>query len=250
MKLLTGKTALITGASRGIGAATARLFGAQGAAVAVNYASSEQAANEVVQEIVASGGKATAVKADVSDPVQIREMVMKTAGELGDIDILVLNAGFNFPTVPFLQYQWEDFEKKLNNEMRSAFFCCQEVLPKMIEKKAGCIVAVSSGLSRQPGPGFVAHSSAKSALDAFAKSLALELGPNGIRINVVAPGLTETDATAHMPAEIKQMMAEHSPLRRNAQPEDIAGAILMMASDQAQFITGTYLPVSGGAQMI
>lgn len=249
MKLLSGKTALITGSSRGIGAATAKLFAEQGAAVAINYANSEQAANEVVQEIIAAGGKAVAIKADVSDPQQIKEMVSKTCEQLGNIDIMVLNAGFSFPTVPFMQYQWEDFEKKLVNEMKAAFFCCQEVVPMMQEKKAGCIVAVSSGLSRQPGPGFIAHSSAKSALDAFVKSLALELGPAGIRVNVVAPGLTETDATSHMPAEIKQMMAEHTPLQRNAQPDDIAGAILMMACDQTQFITGAYIPVSGGNHM-
>ena len=120
----------------------------------------------------------------------------------------------------------------------------------MQEKKSGCIIAVSSGLSRSPGKGFIAHSSTKSALDAFVKSLALELGPDGIRVNAVAPGLTETDAIAFMPENIKQMIAEHTPLKKNAQPEDIAGAILMMASDQAQFITGAYIPVSGGSLMV
>jgi 3-oxoacyl-[acyl-carrier protein] reductase len=111
-------------------------------------------------------------------------------------------------------------------------------------------VIVSSGLSRHPGMGFCAHSSAKSALDAFAKSLALELGPSGIRVNVVAPGLTITDATSFMPEENKNRSAEATPLKRNAQPEDIAGAILVMASDHAGFITGNYLPVSGGSQML
>ncbi len=250
MNMLSGKTALITGASRGIGAATAKLFGDHGAAVAVNYANSESAANGVVQEIVNAGGKAFAVKADVSDPAQIEKMIAVTNRELGNIDILILNAGFSFPTVPFVQYQWEDFERKLTNELKAAFTCCKVVVPQMIEKKSGCIVAVSSSLSRQPGPGYVAHSTAKSGLDAFARSLALELGPEGIRVNVVAPGLTETDATSHIPDEIKQMMAQHLPLQRNAQPDDIAGAILMMASDQSKFITGAYVPVSGGSPMI
>jgi len=250
MKLLSGKTALITGSSRGIGAATAKLFAAHGAAVVVNYAKSEKIAIELVEEIKSSGGQAIAIQADVSDPKQIKEMVSKSVEQLGKIDILVLNAGFSFPTVPFIQYQWDDFEKKLLNEMKSAFFCCQEVVPMMQERKDGCIIAVSSCLSRDPGKGFVAHSSAKSALDAFAKSLALELGTDGIRVNVVAPGLTETDAITFMPENIKKMIAEHTPLKRNAQPEDIAGAILMMATDQTRFITGAYVPVSGGSLMI
>ena len=250
MKLLSQKIALITGASRGIGAATAKLLAAHGASVAVNYARSAEAADQVVQEIAKAGGRALAVQADVSDPEQIKQMVDTIKNELGIIDIMVLNAGFTFPTVPFIQYPWQDFEKKLTNEIKSAFFCCKEVVPMMLEKKSGCIVAVSSGLSRQPGVGFVAHSSAKSALDAFVKSLALELGPEGIRVNVVAPGLTETDAISHMPEEIKKQMADHTPLRRNAMPDDIAGAVLMMASEETRFVTGAYLPVSGGGHMI
>ncbi len=250
MKLLSQKTALITGASRGIGAATAKLLAAHGASVAVNYARSAEAADQVVQEIAKDGGRALAVQADVSDPEQIKQMVDTVKNELGTIDIMVLNAGFTFPTVPFIQYPWQDFEKKLTNEIKSAFFCCKEVVPMMLEKKSGCIVAVSSGLSRQPGIGFVAHSSAKSALDAFVKSLALELGPEGIRVNVVAPGLTETDAISHMPEELKKQMADHTPLRRNAMPDDIAGAVLMMASEETRFVTGAYLPVSGGGHMI
>jgi 3-oxoacyl-[acyl-carrier protein] reductase len=120
----------------------------------------------------------------------------------------------------------------------------------MLKRKSGSIVAVSSGLSRHPGIGFCAHSSAKSALDAFIKSLALELGPEGLRINLIAPGLTLTDATSFLPEEAKKASANHTPMGRNALPEDIAGAILMMSSDFSKFVTGTYLPVSGGTQMI
>lgn len=250
MKLLSGKTALITGSSRGIGAATAKLFAEHGANVVVNYANNAEAARAVIEEIEQSGGKAFAIKADVSKEAEIKNLVAETIKHFGKIDILVLNAGFSFPTVPFVQYQWEDFERKLVNEIKSAFFCCKEVVPMMQKKKEGCIIAVSSGLSRTPGPGYIAHSTAKSGLDAFVKSLAYELGADGIRVNAIAPGLTETDAIAHVPAHIKQIMAEHTPLRRNAQAEDIAGAILMMASDQTKHITGTYIPVSGGNHML
>jgi 3-oxoacyl-[acyl-carrier protein] reductase len=250
MKLLTGKTALITGSSRGIGAATAKLFAEHGANVVVNYANSEQSARSVIEEIEQAGGKAIAIKADVSNETEIKKMVTETMQRFGSIDILVLNASFSFPTVPFVQYQWIDFERKLMNEIKSAFICCKEVVPLMQEKKEGCIIAVSSGLSRTPGPGYIAHSTAKSGLDAFVKSLALELGADGIRVNAIAPGLTETDAISHVPAHIKQIMAEHTPLKRIAQVEDVAGAILMMASEQTKYITGVYIPVSGGNHML
>jgi 3-oxoacyl-[acyl-carrier protein] reductase len=250
MELLSGKTALITGASRGIGAATAQMLAAHGAAVIVNYMNSKQAADQIVKDIEVKGGKAFAVQADVSDPAQIKQMVAKANEKYGQINIMVLNAGFSFPVMPFLQYPWEAFETKLTNELKSAFHCCKEVVPGMIERKSGHIIAVSSGLSRQPGFGFCAHSTAKSGLDAFAKSLALELGPDGIRVNVIAPGLTETDATSDIPADVKKMIADHAPLKRYAVPEDIAGAILMLAADQSKFITGAYIPVSGGIQII
>ena len=120
----------------------------------------------------------------------------------------------------------------------------------MIARGGGCIVNVSSGLSRTPGQGFIAHTSAKSALDGFSKALALELGPSGIRVNVVAPGLTVTDATAHLPKEIHDTTARHTPLRRVAEPEDIAGAVLFYCAEWSKFVTGTYLPVCGGVQML
>ncbi|MBU2511056.1 SDR family oxidoreductase [bacterium] len=249
MGLLSNKVALITGSSRGIGAATAKLFAENGAAVVVNYVSNSEAADLVVADIVEVGGKAIAIQADAADQNQVKKMVSKAINELGKIDILVLNASITFPVVPFLEFKWEDFEYKLTRELKAAFFCCKEVVPGMIEKKKGTIVAVSSGLSRQPGPGFIAHSTAKSGLDSFAKSLAMELGPHGIRVNVIAPGLTLTDATAFHPEEIKQIIAANTPLRRLAKPEDIAGAILMMASDHSEFVSGTYTPVSGGMQM-
>jgi len=248
--LLSNKVALITGSSRGIGAATAKLFAENGAAVAVNYNANKDAADAVVAEIENSGGKAIAIQADATEIDQAKALVAETQQKLGAIDILVLNANMPFPVVSFVDFQWEDFEKKLTSELKASFFCCQEVVPSMIENKAGNIVLVSSGLSRQPGPGFIAHSTAKSGLDAFGKSLAMELGGHGIRVNVIAPGLTLTDATAFHPDEIKQMIALNTPLGRVAEPEDIAGAILMMACEHSKFVSGTYTPVCGGMQMI
>ncbi len=246
---LNGKVAIVTGSSRGIGAAAAKLLAQNGAKVTINYNRNQEAGAKILADIEKKGGEGILIRADVTDLNQVKEMVEKTEQELGPIDILVNNANMSFPIMPFVEFPWDGFEQKLLHEMKGAFYCCQEVVKGMMERKQGCIVNVSSGLSRVPGPGFVAHTSAKSALDAFSKSLALELGPYGIRVNVVAPGLTLTDATANRPEEMKKAMADRTPLKRLAQPEDIAGAILFYCTDWSGFVTGTYLPVNGGTQM-
>lgn len=248
--MLKDRVALVTGASRGIGAATARLLAEHGAKVGVNFYQSEAPARELVERVTARGGRAVAVKADVRDAAQVSAMVAEVEAALGPIDTLVSNASIGFPMRPFLQYRWEDFEAKLVGELKAMFLCSQAVVPGMVARRAGCIIAVSSGLSRRPGPGFCAHSSAKSGLDGLVRALALELGPHGIRVNTVAPGLTDTDATAGLSEEIRAASARMTPLQRNGLPDDIAGAVLMLASDHGRFITGAYLPVSGGSLML
>jgi 3-oxoacyl-[acyl-carrier protein] reductase len=248
--LLKDRIALVTGASRGIGAATAKLLAAHGASVAVNYLQNEKAAEAVVADITKAGGRALAIQADVREQAEVEAMVGWVSDELGFIDTLVNNASIQFPVVPFTEYPWEAFHDKLVGELGAAFFCCRAVVPAMIEQGRGCIIAVSSGLSRHPGLGFCAHSTAKSGLDAFVRALALELGPHGIRVNNVSPGLTITDATAFLPQEAKDASARATPLGRNAEPEDIAGVILATAVDTTGFMTGAYLPVSGGNLML
>ncbi len=247
--ILRDKVAIVTGSSRGIGAATAKLLATQGAKVTVNYLHNCEKGEKLADEIARAGGQAILVRADVTVREEVEAMVRTTESALGPVDILVNNAGIHFPIVPFVQYRWEDFEKKILGEMKALYYPCQAVVPGMIQRGRGCIVNISSGLSRVPGEGFVAHSTAKSALDGFSKSLAQELGPHGVRVNVVAPGATDTDAIAFMPKEMREKVAARTPLRRFGQPEDVAGAVLFYCADWSRFVTGTYLPVCGGIQM-
>lgn len=248
--LLKGKIALVTGGSRGIGAETAKLFAREGAKVVVNYNNNAGAAQGVVASIKAQGGEAMSVKADVTDVGQVENMMEVINSAYGDVDILVINAGLQFKVAPFMQLTWDEFSNKYYGEMKSFYNSAKAVIPSMVAKKSGVIVAVSSGLSRHPGFGFSSHSASKSAIDALVKSLALELGTTGIRVNTVAPGLTITDATSWMPKEQQEQAANRTALKRNGQPDDIARAILFMASDLSSHITGTYLSVDGGSAMI
>jgi len=134
--------------------------------------------------------------------------------------------------------------------MKASYYCCKLAIPSMLERKNGCIIVVSSGLSRRSGPGFMAHSAAKAGLNSFVKSLATELSPQGIRVNAIAPGLTMTDAIGWMPPERIAATSKMVPLQRVGLPEDMAGAILFLASDYGKFITGGYIPVDGGMTML
>ena len=241
---LAGNVALVTGASRGIGAAVASALATQGAAVAVNYFGSEAAAEAVVQKIQASGGRAMAVKADARDRVQVEIMAATVKAQLGPVGILVLNASIGFPMAGVLEYPWEAFQAKLLGELGAAFHGARAVAPQMLERKGGSIVAITSGLARNPGWGFCAHSAAKAGLEGLVRALAFELGPVGIRVNAVAPGLTLTDATAHIPEKHKAAAAAHAPLRRNGEAQDVAEAVVGLL--QAGFVTGATLPVNGG----
>lgn len=248
--LLEGKVVLITGASRGIGSNAARVLAAQGAKVAINFRRSEERAARVKEVIESEGGVAELFPADVTDRDQVRAMVAAVIARFGRIDVLVSNAAIGFKMKPFLEHEWEDFQRKVNDEVAQLFFLCKEVVPEMVARGEGSIVSVSSAMSKSHGQGFIAHSAAKAALDAFVRSLAAELGPQGIRVNTVAPGLIITDATANLPPAVKESAAAWSPLRRNGVARDVSGAILFYASDMSRFITGSYQAVDGGMTML
>jgi len=247
---LSGQVALVTGSSRGIGAATAKLLAQYGASVVVNYIKGKEPAEAVVKAITAAGGKAIAVQADARKFDEVKAMVDKGTAAFGPIDILVLNAGMSVPFRMFADMSYSEFEGKVMGELQCFFQALKLVIPSMIARKKGCIIGISSGLSRYPGNNFSAHTTAKSAVDGLMKSLAFELGPHGIRVNTVAPGLVVTDATSWMPKEQFDGVARYTPLRRVGRPDDIAGVVLALALDITGFVTGTYIPVSGGVQML
>jgi NAD(P)-dependent dehydrogenase (short-subunit alcohol dehydrogenase family) len=200
--------------------------------------------------IVQEGGTAEIFQADVTQVDQVDQLVGAVRARFEKIDVLVSNAAIGFKIQPFIAYGWSDFERKVNDELKSLFYLCQAVVPEMIERKSGSIIAVSSSMSKLSANGYIAHGTAKAALDAFVRALAIELGPDGIRVNTVAPGLTLTDATAAISHQQRDGAAARCPLRRNGLPRDVAGSVLFLASDLSQFLTGTYLPVDGGFTML
>lgn len=243
---MSKRNALITGGARGIGAACAKALAAEGYRVFINYVNSSEVANKLADEIIANGGEAFAVKADVRDPLQVEEMI-NNISQYGGVDALISNANMSFTSKPFLDQTWQEFSQKLNDEMFAAYNTAQLAAKVMKEKQFGRLIFISSTLSEMPAPAFIAHGTAKGALDSFNKYLAQELGPYGITSNIVAPGLVETDATKEAPEEFKEMIRQHTPTQKIAQPEDVANTVRYLASEKSGHITGTYNPVCGGA---
>ncbi|AKH97515.1 SDR family NAD(P)-dependent oxidoreductase [Halanaeroarchaeum sulfurireducens] len=249
MPSFTDQVALVTGSSRGIGAATAKVLGDRGAKVVVNFHTNAEAAASTAEDIRSAGGDALVVQADVREADDVRQMVDHVEEKWDTIDVLVNNANMPFTHASIDEMTWSSFEQKLTDELEAAFRVTKAVVPGMVDQQYGRAIYVSSGLGEHPAPGFVAHGTAKAGLDAFAKYVAQEFGSDGITANVVAPGLVETDATADRVDMVREQVASETPLGRVAQPEDVATTIAALASDDATFVTGTYTPVNGGNAM-
>ena len=248
-KRLAGKVALVTGSSRGIGAAIATRFAAEGAKVVVNYATSEKEANEVVAAITAAGGAAVAVKANMGKPAEIPGLFAATVKAFGKLDILVNNAAI-------MQRQFltevtaESIDAHFNINVRGYLLAVKHAAELMTA--GGCIINVGSAISRMAYPGAVVYTATKGAVDLMTRVLAAELGPKGIRVNVLAPGSTRTDMNSEKSGKTKEeerQEIEATALRRIGEPEDIAAAAVLLASDDARWITGTWLDVSGGIRL-
>jgi len=244
-KKLNGKVAVVTGASKGIGAAIAKQLAADGASVVVNYASSQTAADQVVAEITRNGGNAIAVKADVSNTADIERLFTATKNAYGNIDILVNNAGIYTPA-PLEEISADHFHKQYDLNVLGLILTTQEAV-KHFNTAGGSIVNISSVVSSLGLPGMSVYSSTKAAVDAVTRSLAKELAPRKIRVNSVNPGMVETEGL-HATGIIEQRshMETITPLGRIGQPEDIAPAVAFFASQDSSWITGETLYITGG----
>jgi 3-oxoacyl-[acyl-carrier protein] reductase len=236
---LEGKTALVTGGSRGIGAAIARELAAAGASVVLSYRSGKDEAEAVAAEI---GG--TAVAADVSDAGAAAQLVK----DAGDIDVLVNNAGLTRDGL-IMRMPDEDWREVIETNLSGCFYTCRAAARGMMKKRGGAIVNISSIVGVHGNPGQTNYSASKAGIIGFTKALARELGTRGVRANVVAPGYVATRLTDVLPEELQQAMLANTPLARLGAPEDIAGAVRFLCSDAASFITGEVLLVDGGLGM-
>jgi 3-oxoacyl-[acyl-carrier protein] reductase len=246
---LAGKVALITGASRGIGAAAAIRLAQGGAAVVINYHQNKEAAEKVRQQIADAGARAIVVQADVTQHDQVDRMVVMTEQQLGPIDVLVNNAYFPFQVGPLHELSWENFHRAIEHELSAFYYCARACLPAMREKMAGRIIVVSTRLAQQPLPRMGAYAAAKSALESMANTMAIELGPLGIAVNVVTPAFTLTDASLIMPEAFRERVKDTRPLKKHLYPEDVAGAIAFLAGDEASMLTGSHILITGGSHL-
>jgi 3-oxoacyl-[acyl-carrier protein] reductase len=246
---LSGRVALVTGSSRGIGAAIADLFAAEGAAVAVHGRDAEAAA-AVRDRIEATGARAVSVLGDVTVPADVERMRDEIEAALGPIDVLVANAGGNpTPPGPLERLTVDQWRETVDRNLTATFVTVAAILPGMKERGRGSIVTMSSAASRRPtAQSPVAYAAAKAGIEVLTRWLAAEAGPAGIRVNCIAPEtiLTERNATV-IPAEMQQRMVQFHPVRRLGTPHDVAQAALYLASEQSAWVSGTVLDVAGGA---
>ncbi|MBE3562698.1 MAG: 3-oxoacyl-ACP reductase [Hydrogenibacillus schlegelii] len=253
---LERRVVLVTGASRGLGAAIARAFGQLGSAVVVNYYRSEDLARGVVEAIRRLGGRAVALQADVRDLAQVESMVREAADVFGQpVDVVVNNALVNYrfdpeARKPAWEISWDDYQAQIDGTLKAAFNTVRATVDSMMERKFGRIINIGTNLLNHPVVAYHDYTTAKAALLGFTRNLAQDLGPYNITVNTVAGGLLRmTDASSATMPEVFALIEANTPLRRVTTPEDVAQAVLFFASDWAAQITGQYLVVDGGLVM-
>lgn len=243
---LSGRIAIVTGASRGIGRATARMLAAAGAEVVA--AARGDNARATVEEITGAGGKAHLASLDVTDRGAIDRVVAETLERSGRIDILVSNAGVARDQL-MLRMKREDWDEVIATNLTALFSCVQAVLKPMVRQRGGRIIAISSVVGQAGNAGQANYAASKAGIIGFSKALALEIASRGITVNVVAPGLIDTDMTRAITESAQETWASRIPLGRLGSPEDVASAVCFLASDAASYITGQVLAVNGGMYM-
>lgn len=242
---MNAQTVLITGASRGIGRAAAELFASRGFRVMLNYHHSRREAETLREKLTAGGADAAVYGADVADREQVQAMMEACRRRFGGVDVLVCNAGIARQGL-FTDLTPEQWREMMGVHVDGAFHCCQAALPGMIRRQTGSIVLVSSIWGMVGASCEVAYSAAKAALIGMTKALAKEVGPSGVRVNCVAPGVVDTAMNAALDKDTLDALREETPLCRLGTPEEIARAIVFLASDEASFITGQVLSPNGG----
>src|SRR5687768_4846175 len=245
---LTGKIALVTGGSRGIGRATAQVLAEQGAEVAISYVGNEAAAKETVSSIEAAGGKAQALRFDVSDTAATEQAIAEFAKRAGRLDILVANAGIAIDGL-LLRLKEEDFDRILAVNVKGAVASARAAMKVMMRAKAGRVIFLSSVVGEMGNAGQTAYSASKAALLGITKSMARELASRSVTINAITPGFIDTDMTGALTEEQKAAINQAIPLGRTGKPEEVAAAVVYLSSDEAGYITGQALRVNGGMYM-
>ncbi|MGP1349328.1 MAG: 3-oxoacyl-[acyl-carrier-protein] reductase [Stomatobaculum sp.] len=245
MSNLSGKTALVTGASRGIGRAVALRLAAEGAAVAVNYNGSAEKAAEVAAEITAAGGQAFAVQANVAEQAAVQAMFEQIFERFGSLDILVNNAGI-IQDALLIGMKEEQFDRVIAANLKGSYLCMQLAAKKMIRQRSGRIINISSYSGLHGNAGQMNYAASKAGVIGMTKTAARELGGRGITVNAVAPGFIDTDMTAALPEKSKDAILSQVPLLRMGEAEEIAAAVAFLAGEDAAYITGQVLSVDGG----
>lgn len=246
--MLNGKTALVTGASRGIGSAIAVVLAKAGANVAVNYSGSREKAEQVAAEIEALGSKALVIQANVADGDAVKAMVKDVIGAFGSLDILVNNAGVTRDNL-IMRMKDQDWEDVINTNLKGVFHCTKAVTRQMMKQRSGRIINIASVTGVIGNPGQANYAASKAGILGLTKSSARELAARNITVNAVAPGFISTDMTDELGEDVKEQMLQQIPLARFGKPEDVAAVVRFLASDESAYMTGQTLCVDGGMVM-
>lgn len=248
MGKLDGKTAIVTGASRGIGAAIAKHLANEGARVVVNYSGSQSKAEDVVKEIEAAGGEAFAIQASVADSESVTGMITATMERFGSVDILVNNAGITRDNL-LMRMKESEWDDVINTNLKGVFLCTKAVTRQMMKQRAGRIINIASIVGVSGNAGQANYVAAKAGVIGLTKTTAKELASRNINVNAIAPGFITTEMTEELPEEVKTQMLTQIPLAKLGNPEDVAKAVVFLASDDSTYITGQTLHVDGGMVM-
>ncbi|WP_053956968.1 3-oxoacyl-[acyl-carrier-protein] reductase [Inediibacterium massiliense] len=245
---LEGKTAIVTGGSRGIGKAIALTLANLGANIVVNYTSNPKRAEEVVAEIKNMGREAIAIKADVSNSEEVANFIKEVEEQFDSIDILINNAGVTKDNL-LMRMKEEDWDQVININLKGTYNCTKAVTKKMMKQRSGKIVNIASVVGVTGNAGQANYAASKAGVIGFTKSIAKELGSRGINVNAVAPGFIQTDMTEVLSDEVKKQIMEQIPMKELGKPEDVANAVAFLCMDEAKYITGQVIHIDGGMAM-